>query len=192
MLLPLLKNLGKFVSLTEQDTAIVQSLFKVSRFRRHQYLLQEGTVTRYETFVLKGLTRTYELDDKGQEHVVQFGPEDWWVGDIYSFLTETPATFNIDCLEDTEVAQITKPDLEKLYQEVPKLERHFRILVQNAFIATTQRLSSTLSKSATERYEEFIHKFPQIEQRVPNHQIASYLGITPQSLSRIRSKTRVR
>jgi len=192
MLQPLLKNLGKYVSLTEDDTAIIQGLFKVSRFKRHQYLLQEGTLTRFETFVLNGLTRTYEMDDKGQEHVVQFGPEDWWVGDIYSFLTETPATFNIDCLEDTEVAQITKSDLEKLYQEVPKLERHFRILVQNAFIATTQRLSSTLSRSAAERYQEFILKYPQIEQRVPNHQIASYLGITPQSLSRIRSQTRVR
>ncbi|HTE33669.1 MAG TPA: Crp/Fnr family transcriptional regulator, partial [Chryseolinea sp.] len=163
MLQPLLKNLDKYVSLTEHDTAIVQGLFKVSRFKRHQYLLQEGTVTRFETFVLKGLTRTYEIDDKGQEHVVQFGPEDWWVGDLYSFLTETPATFNIDCLENTEVAQITKSDLEKLYQEVPKLERHFRILVQNAFIATTQRLSSTLSRSAAERYEEFIVKYPQIE-----------------------------
>jgi CRP-like cAMP-binding protein len=192
MLQPLLNNLGKYVALADEEKLVIERLFKVSRFRRHQYLLQERSVARYETYILKGLTRTYEMDDKGQEHVVQFGLEDWWVGDLYSFLTETPTTFNIDCLEDTEVAQITKSDLETLYQEVPKIERHFRILIQNAFIATTQRLTSTLSKSAAERYEEFIRKYPQIELRVPNHQIASYLGITPQSLSRIRSRGRVR
>lgn len=183
----LLKNLSKYVELTPEECEIIQSLFVYRKYRKRQYIQQEGDVTRFETFVFKGITRTYEVDDTGQEHVVQFGIEDWWVGDLYSFLTETPSTYNIDCLEDTEVLQITKQDQETLYQRVPKMERHFRILVQNAFIASTKRLSSSLSKSASERYEEFIKRYPHIEQRVPNHQIASYLGITPQSLSRIRA-----
>ncbi len=183
----LLKNLSKYVDLTPEECEIIQSLFVYRKYRKRQYIQQEGDVTRFETFVFKGITRTYEVDDTGQEHVVQFGIEDWWVGDLYSFLTETPSTYNIDCLEDTEVLQITKQDQETLYQRVPKMERHFRILVQNAFIASTKRLSSSLSKSASERYEEFIKRYPHIEQRVPNHQIASYLGITPQSLSRIRA-----
>jgi CRP-like cAMP-binding protein len=184
----LLKNLTKYVSLTDEESQIVLSHFSTKKFRKHQYILQEGSITRYETFVVSGLTRTYEVDDKGQEHVVQFGLEDWWVGDLYSFLTESPSPYNIDCLEDTEVRQITKPDLEVLYQMVPKLERHFRIMVQNAYIASVRRVSSTLIKAAAERYHDFISKYPQIEQRVPNHQIASYLGITPQSLSRIRGR----
>lgn len=185
----LIQNLTKYVTLTPEEIEIIQSLFAYRKFRKRQYVQQQGDVTRLETFVLKGITRTYEVDDAGQEHVVQFGVEDWWVGDLYSFLTETPTTFNIDCLEDTEVLQITKQDLEQLYQRVPKMERHFRILVQNAFIATTRRLATSLSRSAAERYEDFIKRYPHIEQRVPNHQIASYLGITPQSLSRIRATT---
>lgn len=182
----LIKNFSKYVTLTDEEKNIILSLFTPRKFRKHQYILQEGDLTRYETFIVKGLTRTYEVDDKGQEHIVQFGLEDWWIGDLYSFLTDSPTLYNIDCLEDTEVLQITKPDLERLYQEVPKIERHFRIMVQNAYIASVRRISSTMIKSAAERYQDFLRKYPQIHQRVPNHQVASYLGITPQSLSRIR------
>lgn len=185
---PLLKSLCKYIIMNTEEAEIVQSLFTCKKYRRRQYILQEGDVARHETFIRQGLTRTYEVDEKGQEHVVQFGLEDWWVGDLYSFLSEVPTKYNIDCLEDTEVLQITKPNLELLYQRVPKMERHFRIIIQNAFIAATSRVASTLTKSAVERYDEFISKYPQIEQRVPNHQIASYLGITPQSLSRIRAQ----
>lgn len=184
----LIRNLGKYVNLSNEEVDIIQSLFTLKKFRKHQYILQEGDVSRFENFVCKGLTRTYEVDEKGQEHIVQFGPEDWWVGDLYSFLTDMPTAYNIDCLEDTKVLQISKPNLNLLYEKVPKMERHFRILIQNAFVSLTRRLSSTLSKSALERYEEFIKRYPHIEQRVPNHQIAAYLGITPQSLSRIRSQ----
>lgn len=184
----LIKSLSKHVSLTEEETGVIEGLFKHRRFRKRQYILQGGDITRHETFIVKGITRMYEVDEKGQEHILQFGLEDWWVGDLYSFLTETPTRYNIDCLEDTEVLQITRTDLETLYERVPKMERHFRIIMQNAFIASTQRVSATLSRSALERYEEFIQRYPQIEQRVPNHQIAAYLGITPQSLSRIRAR----
>lgn len=184
----LIKNLTRYVTLSDEEIHVVSSLFTHRKYRRRQYIMQQADIVRYETFILRGLTRTYDVDDKGQEHVIQFGLEDWWVGDLYSFLTGTPTNYNIDCIEDTEVMQITKPNLELLYERVPKLERHFRIMVQNAFIASTKRITSSLTKSATERYDEFISTYPQIEQRVHNHQIASYLGITPQSLSRIRSR----
>lgn len=184
----LIKSLSKNITLAPEEAVMVQSLFTHKKFRKRQYILQEGDVTRHETFIVKGITRTYEVDEKGQEHIVQFGPEDWWVGDLYSFLTQAPSRYNIDCLEDTDTLQITKTNLELLYDQVPKIERHFRIIIQNAFIASTSRVSSSLAKTAAERYEEFLVKYPHIEQRVPNHQIASYLGITPQSLSRIRSR----
>ena len=126
-------------------------------------MLQAGEICRRETFVARGLTRTYEVDDRGIEHIIQFGPEDWWIGDLYSFLTETPSKFNIDCLEDTEVLQISRHDLETLYKKVPTTERHFRLLVQNAYIASTKRISSILTKSAADRYHEFLQRYPELE-----------------------------
>jgi CRP-like cAMP-binding protein len=184
----LIKNLTRFVSLTEAEAEIASSLFTYRKFRKHQFLQQEGEVARYETFILKGLARTYELDAKGGEHIIQFSIEDWWVGDLYSFLSGQPSRYNIDCLEETEVLQITCEQQELLFQKVPKLERHFRIMIQNAYVAVINRVAGTLAKSAAERYRDFIETYPHIEQRVPNHQIASYLGITPQSLSRIRAQ----
>jgi CRP-like cAMP-binding protein len=183
----LIQNLAKRkVLLDEEEVEILKSLFSYRKFRKNQYLLQEGNISGHEIFIVKGLTRTYEVDEKGQEHVLFFGPEDWWVGDLYSFLSGTPSRYNVDCLEETEVLQISKQNLDVLYGKVPKMNLYFRILFQNAFIAATQRVGASLSKSALERYQEFRVKYPHIEQRIPNHQIASFLGITPQSLSRIR------
>lgn len=184
----LFSNIGKHVLLSSHEMEVIQNYFKPKKYRKHQFVLQEGEICRYEHFIVNGLTRTYELNDRGQEHVIQFGLEGWWVGDMYSYLTETASRYNIDCMEDTTILQITRADQEVLYEKVPKLERFFRLLIQNAFIASTQRITSSLSKSGAERYQEFISKYPMIEQRVPNHQIASYLGLTPQGLSRIRSK----
>lgn len=184
----LIKNLSKHVQLTSEEEDIILSLFTPRKFRKHQYVLQEGDVCRHETFIVSGLTRTYEVNDKGQEMVMQFGPTDWWVGDLYSFLTDTPSKVNIDCLEDSETLQITKANQEILFQKVPKMERHFRIMMKKAYISAINRISSAMSKSAAERYQEFLERYPLIEQRVPNHQIASFLGITPQSLSRIRGR----
>ena len=184
----LIENLSRYTKLEDEEVQIIRSHFSIKRFRKHQFILQEGDISRYETFIVKGLTRTYELDESGQEHIIQFGQEDWWVGDLYSFLTQTATPFNIDCIEDTDVLRISKDQLDQLYIEVPKLERHFRILIQNAFIVSTKRISSTLRLSAAERYAEFVRTYAEIERRVPNHQIASFLGIKPQSLSRIRGK----
>ena len=182
----LYSNIRRHVTLEPGDHQIIESVFHHRRYRKKQYILQEGEVCRYESFIIRGCTRTYEVDKHGQEHVLQFGLEDWWVGNLYSFLGQVPSEFNIDCLEDSEVLQISHPDLEKLYSQSPRMERFFRIIIQNAFIALQKRVLTTLSKSAPERYQEFLSKYPQIGQRVPDHQIASYLGITPQSLSRIR------
>ena len=167
---------------------ILQSSFTHKKYRKHQYILQQGDVSRYDNFIIKGIARTYQVDDRGQEHIIRFTPEEWWTGDMYSFLTGKPTNYNVDCLEDTEVLSITYNDLETLFEKVPKMNTYFRILYQNSIIAYTQRIGSSLSRPAVERYQEFIKKYPQIEQRIPNHQIASFLGITPQSLSRIRKE----
>ncbi|MBL7932823.1 MAG: Crp/Fnr family transcriptional regulator [Bacteroidia bacterium] len=184
----ILQNIGKYITLTEDEIAYFKSVVQFKKLRKRQYLVQEGEVVKYESYVIKGCLRAYQVTEKGQEHVVQFAIEDWWIGDLYSFLTGTPATLNIDCLEDCELLQITKESLEELYIKVPKFERMFRILFQNAFVHSQKRLLSTIATSAQEHYTEFIKKYPNIDQRVPNHQIASYLGITAESLSRIRAQ----
>jgi CRP-like cAMP-binding protein len=182
----LLQNISKYIQLTQEEINYFTSVIQIKRLRKKQYLVQEGDVCRYESFVNKGCLRTYHVDEKGQEHIAQFAIEGWWISDMYSFLTATPARFNVDALEDSELLCVDKPSLEELYRQIPKFERFFRIILQNAFIAHQQRIIANMSKTAEERYLDFMNHYPQLEQRVPQHQVASYLGITAESLSRIR------
>lgn len=182
----ILNNIARLIHLTEEEEQYFTSLLQTKKLRKRQYLLQEGDVCRYEHFVNSGCLRTYHIDEKGVEHVVQFAPEDWWIGDMYSFITQTPARLTIDALEDSEIFYFDKAAEEKLFAQVPKFERFFRLLLQNSFVAQQNRILSTMSDPAEERYRKFIARYPHLEQRLPQHQIASYLGITPESLSRIR------
>jgi CRP-like cAMP-binding protein len=185
----LLKNIAaKGVVLTEAEQAIVCELFTHRKLRKNQYILQQDDVAKHEYFVVKGITRTYLVDNKGNEHVIKFSPEDWWAGDLYSFFSGQPSSYNIDCLEDTEILQITREGLDRLYREVPKMYAYFCNLYTNSIIAYNRRVADSLHKTALDRYRDFISRYPQIEQRVPNHQIASFLGIKPQSLSRLRKQ----
>jgi CRP-like cAMP-binding protein len=184
----ILQNVSRHIRLTKEEEKIFTSLLKERKLRKKQYLLQAGDASRYEHFVSKGLLRAYTVDAKGQEHIAMFAMEGWWTSDLYSFLTNTPATQHIDALEDSEVLSIEKPDLERLYTEVPKFERFFRILLQNAFVANQQRILASISQTAEEQYLNFIKKYPSLEQRIPQHQIASFLGITPETISRIRKQ----
>ncbi|MDP4264902.1 MAG: Crp/Fnr family transcriptional regulator [Bacteroidota bacterium] len=184
----ILQNIAKHIQLDEKEIDYFTSLLTQKTIKRKGFLLKEGEICGYESFINSGCLRTYSIDNKGVEHIVMFAVEDWWTGDLYSFLTQTPASFTIDALEDTEVLQISKANLEKLYYDVPGFERFFRIMLQNAFIAQQQRINQTLAFTAEERYLHFIHKFPQLEQRIPQKQVAAYLGITPEFLSMLRKK----
>jgi CRP-like cAMP-binding protein len=185
----LLSNIARRdVYLTNEELETLKSLFTYKKLRKHQYILQQGEVATHDNFIISGLARTYRVDEKGHEHILRFTPEEWWTGDLASFLTGTPSSYNVDCLEDTEILRITFKDLETLFDNVPKMNKYFRLLYQKSIVSYNIRLSSSLTKSASERYEEFLKQYPAIHQRVPNHQIASYLGITPQSLSRIRNQ----
>jgi CRP-like cAMP-binding protein len=130
--------------------------------------------------------RCYSVDKKGDEHVIQFAIEDWWISDLTSYISGQPSLHNIDALEDSELLLIDTTVREKLLSEVPKLERFFRLLLERGLIAASQRLACTLEVSAEERYLQFMKAFPALVQRIPQNQIASYLGIAPESLSRIR------
>jgi len=184
----ILKNISRHIQLTQEETDFFTGILQVKKLRRRQYLVQEGNISRMECYINKGCLRSYHLDDKGIEHVVQFGIEDWWIGDMHSFITGRPAKFNVDALEDSELLCIDKNDLEILYAKVPKFERFFRILIQNSFVVQQERILNSMMQSAEQRYLNFIERYPQFEQRLPQHQVASYLGISPETLSRIRKQ----
>jgi CRP-like cAMP-binding protein len=184
----LLQHVGRHIQLNQAETAFFLSLLQVKKLKRKAFLLQEGEICKTENFIVKGCLRTYTIDDNGFEHILMFGIEDWWVGDLYSFLTQSPATYFIDALEDTELLQISKPNLDQLYEKVPKFERFFRLILQNAFIAQQQRINQNLAYTAEQRYLEFMAKYPSLEQRLSQKQVAAYLGITPVFLSMLRKK----
>ena len=175
------------IQLTEEEKELSRKFFTPKKLRRRQYLLQEGDVCKYVTFVEKGLLRYYTVDERGQEHITQFAFEGWWISDLLSFLTGEPSTYNIDALEHCELLLLSKAAEDEMLERIPKLERYFRILLQNNLIATQKRLASSLNQSAEERYSELIQSCPEtLPQRIPQHMLASFLGITPETLSRIR------
>lgn len=182
------KNISRHIELTQEEKDFFTGILQLKNLRRRQYFIQEGNVSRSECFINKGCLRAYHIDEKGVEHVIQFGIEGWWIGDMHSFITGKPAKFNIDALEDSELLCIDKNDLEILYEKVPKFERFFRIIIQNSFVVQQERILSNMYQSAEKRYTDFVNKYPQFEQRIPQHQVASYLGISPETLSRIRKQ----
>jgi CRP-like cAMP-binding protein len=182
------QTLSQKVGLSADEIPLVQSYLKPKKLRKKQYLLQEGDVCNFIAFVEKGALRAYSLDEKGTEHIIQFALEGWLISDLYSFLTGEPGTYTIDALEDCELVLISKAANEELLQKLPKYEKWTRLQITGAYIAMQKRLTSILSQTLEERYKAFTAIYPDIIQRVPQHMVASYMGLTPETLSRVRSK----
>lgn len=186
------KKISEIITISNEEFEYCKSLFLVKKLRKKQYFLQEGDVNKYTAFVEKGILRTYTVDDKVVEHILQFSQEGWWMADLYSFLTNEPSTYNTEALEDSELLLITKSSWETLLEKLPVFERYFRILIQNNLIATQKRLIGNMSETAEEKYTKLLKAQPDCLQRVPQHMVASYLGITPETLSRIRGQMATR
>jgi CRP-like cAMP-binding protein len=184
----ILQNISRHIQLDKTERDFFVSLLQTKKLKRKTFLLKQGDICRTENFIIKGCLRTYTIDENGFEHIVMFGIEDWWVGDLFSFITQNPTTYFIDALEDTEILQISKANLDRLFERVPKFERFFRLILQNAFIAQQNRINQNLSYTAEQRYLDFINKYPQMEQRLSQKQVSAYLGITPVFLSMLRRK----
>jgi CRP/FNR family transcriptional regulator, anaerobic regulatory protein len=184
----LIESLEREIRLSEPDKELIVSFVRERKIKKGQFLVHEGAVSRCTNFVNEGSVRTYFVDLNGQEHIVQFAIEGWWISDLNSFIQQVPATFNVQAIEDCIVLELPYENLETLYENVPKMERYFRILTQRAFIAFQQRVLQNISMTAEDRYLAFLKKHPKIELRIPQRLVASYLGISPEFLSKIKKR----
>ena len=185
---PLITYITKFIDLNPEEIAFLSKQVIIRKYLKGQFMVQQGEVCKYESFIISGSAKTFFIDPEGNEHVVSLAIENWWSADLGSFITREPADYHVQCLAPTTVAQFSYESLEQLYEVIPQFERFFRIILQNAYVASQKRIVRNLSLPAKERYLIFREQYPEIEQRVPQYLIASYLGITKQFLSKIRSE----
>ncbi|MGI4873768.1 MAG: Crp/Fnr family transcriptional regulator [Janthinobacterium lividum] len=181
-------HFNKLVPLTTTEFAAITDVFTFRALDKKEVLLWPGEVCRHLTFVTQGVLRAFTIDEKGHEFILQFALEGWWIADVYSFLCHEPGTYAIEALEPAQVLQLDHAAWQGLLDTQPKYERYFRLLLQNNYVATHRRLALALSRTAEEKYDALLATMPTILQRVPQHLLASYLGITPEFLSRIRSR----
>ena len=185
---PLVTYFENFLPLDEEEKTYLGKVFRERKIRRRQYILQEGEVCRFNSFVVEGCFRMYYVDDNGKEHNLQFAVENWWIGDIGSFHSEEPSKLNIEAIENAVILQIRKEDQLKLFVDFPKFNRIFRVFTENALISFQRRVLQNISSTAEERYLDFIERYPNFFDRISNVQIASFLGVTPEFLSTIRKR----
>ena len=186
----LLAYISRHITLTKDEESILKEKLVFRKYLKGQYVVQQGDICRYENFVLSGCLKVFYSDARGQQHVIMFAVEEWWVSDLGSFVNQTPADYNIQCLEDCELIQFSLSTLEELYRIIPSMERFFRIIIQQAFVASQKRIVNNHCLPAVDRYLAFIKQYPGIAQRVPQYLIASYLGFTKEFLSKIRAQVK--
>lgn len=184
----LIKNIRELVRLSEREVEVVCDAFKPRLLKKKKHLLRKGDPSNHMRFVSDGCMKVYIVDEDGQEHILQFGISGWWINDLYAFLTETPATFFIQAITESTMLQIHRDRLNQLYDEVPMMDRFFRIKTQNGYVALQERTIRSMSETAEQRYTEFINRYRDMVQQIPQYMIASYLGVTPEHLSVIRKK----
>ena len=184
----IIKNVTRFISLSSEEEKIFTDLLVCETIPKKTILLREGEVCQFEGYIQKGCFRAYYLDDNGFEVTILFAIEDWWISDIASFQDQKPSNLYIETIEDSEIFTLNPTTKEKLLQEIPKFERVFRMLVQRNLFTLQNRLVNTISKSASDRYLEFIKVYPTIPQRVAQYYIASYLGVSKEFVSTIRKR----
>jgi CRP-like cAMP-binding protein len=183
-----LQNISKHVSLTPEEETLFLSKTETKHYKSKTILLSSGEIANCTYFVNSGILRSFNINDNIIEHVLHFACEGWWIGDMYSYISEKPGNLFIEVLEDAELVLITKENHQQLYQEIPKLERFFRILAENSLVAHQERLMDNLSLTAEERFEKMCKKYPNLIQKVAQKHLASYIGVTPEFFSKMKSR----
>lgn len=184
----ILQNISKHVSLTSDEEILFLSKIEIKSFKNKTVLLSPGQIANATYFVNSGILRSFTINDNIIEHVLHFACEGWWIGDMYSYISQKPGHLFIEVLEEAELAIISKENQQQLYLQIPKLERFFRILAENSLVAHQERLMDNLSLTAEERFEKFCTKYPTLIQKVSQKNIASYIGVTPEFFSKMKSK----
>jgi len=186
--LPIIEYISRYVELTDDEVAVFSSFLKIIKVKKRQFIVQPGFVCRHKSYVLKGAFRGYLVDNEGKEHTLSFAIEDWWISDYSSLIYQEPATLFVEALEDSILIQIDYEDEQTFLKEIPKLEKFERIITQRSLAFHQKRLLSNFTKTAEERYDEFMSKYSAIAKRVPQYALASYLGFSTEYLSKIRNK----
>lgn len=184
----ILQNIAKHVSLTTEEENLLLSKIETKQFKAKTILLSSGEIADCTYFVNSGILRSFNINDNIIEHVLHFACEGWWIGDMYSYISEKPGNLFIEVLEDAELVIISKENHQILYKEIPKLERFFRILAENSLVAHQERLMDNLSLSAEERFEKMCKKYPSLIQKVAQKHLASYIGVTPEFFSKMKAR----
>ncbi len=184
----ILQHVSSYIDLSHEEKEEFTGILIEKKISKKQFLIQPGDRVVEEFYVVKGCLKAYYLDEMSNKHILQFAIEDWWISDFEAFFNDLPAQLHIECLEDSVLLGIHKDSLDTLYERIPQFERFFRIKTTNAFVSLRSRILSSLQKNSKQRYIEFCEAYPNIEQRVANYHIANYLGIKPESLSRIRKE----
>ena len=183
-----LDNMRRHVRLSDEEEALVLSKLRPVRLKRKEHLLKQGQVARDLAFVSEGCLRAYALDDNGFEHILQFAPSGWWISDMSSVISRRDSLLNVDAIKPSEVLLLSREDQLTLFDEVPKLERYFRVLTENGLVSSRMRLIENLSLTARQRYQRFCQTYPNLINEIPQKYIASFIGVTPEFLSKIRGE----
>jgi len=186
--LAIIDHINRFVSLNEDEKSAFSDIIEERRVKRKSFIVQPGFICHHQSHIVEGAMRSYYIDSNGNEHVIAIAIDDWWISDFYSYTTQTPASLYVEAMEDTLIQQIAYENVEQLCYEHPRFERFFRIVAQKAFAYSQRRALSNIGKTAEERYTEYAKMYPKIIQRVPQYVLASYLGMSPEFLSKIRKK----
>jgi CRP-like cAMP-binding protein len=188
----LISHFNGYLSLTSEEIEAVSKNAKIRQIKRRQFVLQENDLCKHFNFIAEGCLKMYNVDDNNKEHNIQFGAENNWLTDIGSFHSGKPSKMYIEAIEPSIIIQIEQKDIVYLFDNFPKFDRIFRIIVENNFVELQNRLLQTISSTAEERYISFINQYPNLFTRLPNTQIASYLGITPEFLSIVRKNIAIK
>lgn len=184
----ILENIAKHVSLTPEEQAHFLSKTETHTYKAKTILLSAGEVCKHSYFVNSGILRSFNINDNIVEHVLSFACAGWWMSDMYSYFSQKPGQLFIEVLEDAELVSLSKENQEQLFHDIPKLERFFRILIENSLVANQQRLMDNLSLPAEERFEKFCAKYRTLVHKVPQKQIASFIGVTPEFFSKMKAR----
>lgn len=180
-------NITKHIQISEQEQQYFLSLLQEKTVKKKQVILRDGEICKHSAFIVSGCLRAYTIDTNGFEHILQFAPADWWIADMYSWITQKAGNLIIDALTDTECLLLGRKEQEQLFVEIPKFERYFRIITEKSLVANRQRVLDNLSLTAQQRYALFCSRYPTLINTLPQKQIAAYIGVTAEFLSKMRA-----